>query len=238
MANWITHTVIADKILEKGLKIDKVGFTVGNIAPDCNVENEDRTDFTPSRETTHFMSEKNQKSTVDCEKFYENYIKDRRFDNGEQYAFLWGYYSHLITDREYQINFVRNEQRVKSSFERIKANKRLQAKIDGYPENLDTLKTVFGRSEIFGDIKHLEHAYLLSHPDSSYNTVLRNITDFSDYIDFLPQGAILRKIKIMAFEPPAENDNAPLVFFSQDEYSQFISNVVTLIFESIAGHIK
>ena len=49
MATWITHLMIADGVLERIPNLDRHGFCVGNIAPDCNVENEDWTAFTPSR---------------------------------------------------------------------------------------------------------------------------------------------------------------------------------------------
>lgn len=236
MANWITHTVIADKILDMGLKADRTGFVVGNIAPDCNVENEDWTDFTPSRETTHFMSEEKNKATIDCEEFYDRYIKGKRFDNDEHYAFLLGYYSHLIIDKEYLLNFVRSEKRVKSAFERIKKIESMRKQIDGYPENFDTLKTVFGHNVIFDDMANLEHRYLHSDPDASYSTVLRKISEFSDYLDFLPSGAIARKIRIMAYEPPEKTDDSPLVFFSENEYLQFLSDTSNYIYNKIKSH--
>lgn len=56
MATWVTHLMIADKVLEKISGLDRHGFCVGNIAPDCNVENEDWTSYTPSRAVTHRMS--------------------------------------------------------------------------------------------------------------------------------------------------------------------------------------
>lgn len=54
MATWITHLMVADSVLQKLPWLDRRGFCVGNIAPDCNVENEDWTAFTPSREITHW----------------------------------------------------------------------------------------------------------------------------------------------------------------------------------------
>lgn len=41
MAGWITHMRLADGVLKTLPELDKVGFCVGSIAPDCNVENED-----------------------------------------------------------------------------------------------------------------------------------------------------------------------------------------------------
>lgn len=62
MAEWITHLMIADGVLERLPNLNRHGFCVGNIAPDCNVENEDWTDFTPSREVTHWMQSERKKS--------------------------------------------------------------------------------------------------------------------------------------------------------------------------------
>ncbi len=76
MANWISHMMIADNLLSRGLCLDKVGFCVGSIAPDCNVESENWTVFTPSREVTHWMDGKS-KLTATYDEFYRKYIKDQ-----------------------------------------------------------------------------------------------------------------------------------------------------------------
>ena len=55
MATLVTHLMIADGVLERLPSLDRHGFCVGNLAPDCNVENEDWTAFTPPREVTHWM---------------------------------------------------------------------------------------------------------------------------------------------------------------------------------------
>ena len=103
MATWITHLMIADRVLERVPQLDKKGFCVGNIAPDCNVENEDWTQFVPSREVTHWMSA-DRKIATDCERFYQEYIKNRKHEIGseQELAFLLGYYAHLVTDAEFQ----------------------------------------------------------------------------------------------------------------------------------------
>lgn len=100
MAAWITHMIIVDNLFKKGINLDEKGFTVGNIAPDCNVENDDWSEFTPPREVTHWMNGKS-KLTVDYEGFFDEYIKDKEFDSNEHSSFLLGYYSHLITDIEF-----------------------------------------------------------------------------------------------------------------------------------------
>lgn len=61
MATWVTHLLIADNVLQEFTEIDRRGFCVGNIAPDCNIENADWTAFTPSREVTHWMRGRGRK---------------------------------------------------------------------------------------------------------------------------------------------------------------------------------
>lgn len=138
MATWISHMMIVDNLLKTDLDLDKTAFCVGNVAPDCNVENEDWTEFTPPRKVTHWMTGRS-KLTADYEGFYNEYIKDKTFTSKEEYSFFIGYYAHLITDVLFQA-MVRDDQRVERCFERIKNNSGLREKIKGYPENFDTLK--------------------------------------------------------------------------------------------------
>ena len=57
MANWITHTRIADILIGKGLNVDIKGFCIGNIAPDCNIENEDWTAYIPETPLGYTITE-------------------------------------------------------------------------------------------------------------------------------------------------------------------------------------
>ncbi len=68
MATWITHLMIADGVLAHLPALHRCGFCVGNIAPDCNVENENWTAFTPAREVTHWMQGK-RKTVADAGDF-------------------------------------------------------------------------------------------------------------------------------------------------------------------------
>ena len=74
MATWVTHLMIADMVLEAYPQLNRQGFCVGNIAPDCNVENADWTAFTPSRAVTHWMQGE-RKSAADCDAFYNEYTE-------------------------------------------------------------------------------------------------------------------------------------------------------------------
>ena len=120
MATWVSHLMIADRVLEAIPELDRQAFCVGNIAPDCNVENEDWTQFVPSREITHWMS-KERKVASDCERFFNEYIARRKqcVYTIEELSFLLGYYAHLIADAEFQ-RYIREPARVASVWMRIK----------------------------------------------------------------------------------------------------------------------
>ena len=70
MATGVTHLMIADSVLRLFPGLDRRGFCVGNIASDCNVENEDWNAFTPSRAATHWMQGE-RKRVEDCDTFYK-----------------------------------------------------------------------------------------------------------------------------------------------------------------------
>ena len=122
MATWVTHLIIADRVLARMPQLHHRGFCVGSIAPDCNLENEDWTAFTPSRERTHWMSVKNDKSTADCEGFYRAYIDSRAeaIRSAEEYSFLLGYLAHLVADVAFQ-RMIRDEGRVNAAWSRVLA---------------------------------------------------------------------------------------------------------------------
>ncbi len=107
--------MIADGVLKRIPNLDRCGFCVGNIAPDCNVENEDWTAFTPPREVTHWMQSERKKAS-DGDAFCMEYILKRKatIKSAEEYAFLLGYYCHLITDAAFQA-MIRDEDRVRAA---------------------------------------------------------------------------------------------------------------------------
>ncbi len=138
MATWITHLMIADRVLEQLPGLDRRGFCIGSIAPDCNVENEDWTAFTPPREVTHWMQGE-RKKVSDCDAFYKEYILDHRdkITSEEEHSFLLGYYAHLLTDAAFQA-MIRNEERISAVWGRIRSNEQLWRASAGMDETWDT----------------------------------------------------------------------------------------------------
>lgn len=152
--------MIADRVLEQLPHLDRHEFCVGNIAPDCNVENEDFTAFTPSREITHWMQE-DRKQASDCDAFCEEYIIKRKekIASSEEYSFLLGYYAHLLTDAAFQA-MIRNEARIKAVWERIKSNEQLRQAAFGMDETWDSAKKLISKSNRMKEIYTMEAEYL------------------------------------------------------------------------------
>lgn len=236
MANWITHSRIADELLKAGLSLDSRGFHVGSVAPDCNIPNVDWTSFTPSREVTHWMTGES-KTSADFEGFYRRYIDGRSFPNEEEYAFLLGYYVHLITDAAYQ-RFVRDETRVRQMFRRLRANGELSAQITGMPETIDTVKSVFGKRRLFADIATMEAVYLRENPNSGYLKWICPLKEFPDYLSEFPKGAIPKKVAVMTVIPGGQTAGDELIFFSEEEYTHFLSDTIALALEKLRTKIQ
>lgn len=231
MASWVTHLIIADRVLEKMPELCRHEFCVGNIAPDCNVENEDWTSFTPPREVTHWMTSK-RKVAADCDRFIEEYVKQKEIASVQEESFLLGYYAHLITDAEFQ-RVIRDEKRVKASWDRIKLHMELKEKAIGMEENWDSVKKLIHKKERMKDIFSIERDYLDKHPDSGYLTEIMELEAFPDYIDYLPTGAIVRKVKVMGYMPEKEESQYPYIGMSVEEYHMFLDRATELVVEAI-----
>lgn len=238
MATWVTHLMVADRVLERVPELCRHEFCVGNIAPDCNVENEDWTQFTPPREVTHWMGAE-RKVASDCDRFYIEYIKNRKHLIGskEELSCLLGYYSHLITDAEFQ-RILRDKDRVAAAWERIKQHAELSKLAVGMPENWDSVKRLINKHERMKDISTIEAEYIEEHPDSGYLTEIMGLQSFPDYIDYLPEGAIVRKIGVMGYLPEKEESQYPYVGMTREEYMSIVDSSVELVVAAIERHRK
>ena len=234
MATWITHLMIADGVLEHIPNLDRRGFCVGNIAPDCNVENEDWTTFTPPREVTHWMRGERKKAS-DCDAFCDEYIlmwKDK-IKSPEEYAFLLGYYSHLLTDAAFQA-LIRDEDRVRAVWVRIKADEELSVAAAGMNETWDSVKRLIPKKDRMREIYAMEAEYLNDHPNSGYLTQILPLKSFPDYIDYLPKGSIVRKIGVMGYLPEVDKSMNKFISMSQDECAEFVKNTIQLVVNQFA----
>ena len=226
--------MIADGVLERIPNLDRHGFCVGNIAPDCNVENEDWTAFTPSREVTHWMQGERKKAS-DCDAFCDEYISKRKdqIKSAEEYAFLLGYYSHLITDAAFQA-MIRDEDRVRAVWMRIKADEELSVTGAGMDETWDSVKRLIPKKDRMREIYAMEAEYLNGHPSSGYLTEILPLKSFPDYIDYLPHGCIVRKIGVMGYLPDHDKSINKFITMSKDEYANFVEDTIQLVVKQFA----
>ena len=229
MASWVTHLIIADLVMKQCPELERHGFCVGNIAPDCNVENEDWTSFIPPREVTHWMSGE-RKVASDCDSFCKEYIHKYKnnIQSQEHYSFMLGYYVHLITDAAFQW-YIRDEKRVKDTWRRINADENLRVRAMGYPKDWDSVKILIPNNERIHEINAMEAEYLREHPTSGYLTEILTLKEFPDYIDYLPHGCIVRKIGIMGYVPELDEHLRDPIAMSRDEFTFFIDNTTSLV---------
>lgn len=233
LAQWVSHCIVADRVLARLPWLDRHAFCVGSIAPDCNLPNEDWSSFTPSREITHRMRG-SRKSAEDCAAFCRDYILDRigEIRSRAELSFLFGYYAHLITDAEMQRS-TRDESRVAAAWARVRAVPALRERAEGLAETWDDFKKLISAQERLMDVHCMEREYLDSHPDSCYFTELLDLERFPDYIDLLPPGAIPKKVRMMFYLPAREACSFPFIAFSREEYAAFLDRAAALSAKAI-----
>ena len=234
MASWVTHLMIADEILNRIPGLHRRGFCIGSIAPDCNVENEDWTAYTPPKAVTHWMKGA-RKRLSDAEWFCTECIEKRKGQIGsdEEYGFLLGYYAHLLTDAAYEV-MARDEVRVRKAWARIRENETLRRVSEGMVEDWGSVKTLITRREINRSILWFEAEYLQNHPESGYLTELLPLKEFPVYLDYLPQGSIVRKIGVMGRVLQKLGTAPQWIAISRDEYEGYVHDVIELVMECFA----
>ena len=102
------------------------------------------------------------------------------------------------------------------------------------PESWDSVKKLIGKAERMKDIYTIEAEYLDEHPDSGYLTEILELKSFPDHIDYLPKGAIVRKIGVMGYLPRRESGAFPFVAMTREEYSAFLDAATEQIIRGIA----
>lgn len=233
MATWITHMMVADSVMQKLPWLDRRGFCVGNIAPDCNIENEDWTSFTPSREVTHWMSGE-KKIGTDAERFLSEYVLKRNsgISSKEEYSFMLGYYSHLVADAEFQ-KMIRDPERVAEVWKRIDADPEVSARAERMARTWNSVKIIVPQKDRFREIYSIEGDYLRRNPTSGYYTEILTLKEFPDYIDYLPHGAIVRKIPKMTVREELLLPIEKYISITKNEVEAFVAEAVAIVTKKI-----
>ena len=96
-------------------------------------------------------------------------------------------------------------------------------------ESWDNFKKLYpDRKERYCGLQRIEREYLDTHPESGYFTEIQGLAYFPDYLEYLPQGAIPAKIKLMYYMPEPEKGRFPFVGFSREEYNDFLDRAARL----------
>jgi hypothetical protein len=93
MASALTHLRIIEHLLEYGFQVPAIPFACGCLAPNADVT---------GRARAHYY-DRNQ--YIQPEVFFDEYVAGRELAL-EQYAFLLGYYVHLVADLEWYAQVV------------------------------------------------------------------------------------------------------------------------------------
>ncbi len=116
--------------------------------------------------------------------------------------------------------------RVKAVWQRIRRRGLGNEPSAALPETWDSVKALLPAADRQRDVQALEAAYLSAHPDSGYLTDILPLKSFPDYADFLPPGAIVRKIGVMGTRPaPCQAD---FITLTPEEFDGFRQRTVSL----------
>ena len=209
MATWVVHMRVAEIILGK-YDIGKAAFLAGNIGPDCGVPDETWFGFTPSKTVTHWMigDERNGENIHD-EAFYSEYIKG--YSNidlrDSRYAFLLGYYAHLLTDMEWS----------KMIHLQISRDTDFGCRFREDPEFIWEVKR---------DWYGLDFKYLADNPGNIFETLFNRIDSMPEYLDYFPEGALMRQIRYIQKFYGTKNDwvNNEFKYLTENEMNDFVGN--------------
>ena len=216
MASWMIHLRVAQRLYRE-LHIEPVSeFILGNIAPDSGVPAEDGNGFVPDKSVSHFYAFHDDGSHYICEDLFIDrcFPPERRSScTGEEYAFLLGYLTHLLTDKIWSREFVQPAKKEQS--ELYHANKQRfwrTLKEDWYDLDFMSLKAnpSFEAFRIYRESKNIRNTYLDFFSETAFEERRRFILDF--YADgaanVVERGTYLSREELEAFVVSAAKEIA------------------------------
>ena len=184
MASWMIHLRVAQRLYQE-LRIEPVSeFILGNIAPDSGVPAEDGNGFVPDKSVSHFYAFNDDGSHYICEDlFIDQYFPpERRLScTREEYAFLLGYLTHLLTDKIWSREFVLPAKKKQSELYRADKKRFWQSlKDDWYDLDFMFLKAnpSFEAFRIYRESKNIRNTYLDFFSETAFEERRQFILDF------------------------------------------------------------
>ncbi|MBQ7171292.1 MAG: zinc dependent phospholipase C family protein [Clostridia bacterium] len=214
MATWIIHLRICD-LLSGEAPLPLEAFAVGSVAPDCGRQNEDGLTYTPPKSVSHF-SATGRSESIDCRFFARDYLEKAR--TKREFAFLCGYWCHLLTDKLWGETVFRPTER---------------AYLADFPDRQSFMRAVKR------DWYDLDSLYLLGHPDFPAYRTLCGIERFEgEYLPFYPAAVIDEKIReIRNYYERREFDpkRTDYVYLTPERADRFVSTAARLCRETLAS---
>jgi hypothetical protein len=187
MATWIAHIRLAENLLKYGFELDIPSFLAGNVAPDSGIATPNG--YVPHKDLTHW---RDMNGNIQPEDFYAQHLEGKSYE-AKQYAFLMGYYLHLVADNEWIGNI-------------------WQPNVTKNPLWMDLKATDSNYERVLKkDWYGLDFCYLHNHPESLYFSHFLGINAVPDYLDIFPTGAFTEGIqKVKNYYANAESTQLSL----------------------------
>lgn len=177
MATWIVHLRIAEGLLALIPGLDAAQFSIGNIAPDGGLPNEDWSHFDPPKEVTHYLRPADAFGRnylkINDQLFFNKYLKKVLPTEMARFSFLLGYLFHLQTDNLWRRHIW------------WPTKDKFQEEFKG--------DSLLGR-EVKRDWYGLDIAYVRKHPDSLFWKVFVQAEYTQNYLDHFPDEAIPKQL--------------------------------------------
>ena len=210
MTTWIGHLRITEALLSTIEGLDAAYFTVGSIAPDSGVWNEENQAYEPPVEVTHFHLGKEQKFRHADMSFYRQHmvpLNQTAVNNAER-SFHLGYFFHLITDNLWSLQIGQP------------TKKHFPVQYEADPHFIWEVKR---------DWYGLDFVYVRSHPDSLYWQLFLECDYEEDFLPFLSATAVQQRLDYIKTmyqrtddEIEAKYGNRPNLYLSQSEIDNFV----------------
>ncbi len=213
MATWLVHLRVADVLLG-GMNLPRRDFLAGNIAPDCGLPTSDG-GFDPPKQTTHWTTQ--SKGRCNYSAFAEHMFPLANNDN--EWAFLLGYYAHLMTDCLW-VKLINDPCKI--------ANRELYSS---------------DRSEYYRRVKadwyDNDAAYLTLHPNLSVLTEFSSIECYdSSIIPYYGADNVQRQIvHIAEFYRKRIYDGREFVYLTPEQVNIFVPTAAELISRQLMEYV-
>lgn len=210
------HLRVAQRLYQQ-LNIEPVDeFVLGNIAPDSGVPAEDGSGYIPAKSVSHFYDwDSNGVKFINEELFIQRYFPpERRLScTREEYSFLLGYLTHLLTDKIWakEIVIPAKERRP----ELYRSDRDLFwdiIKTDWYDMDFMYLKAnpSFEAYRIYRELKNIKNAYLDFFPKNAFEERRKFVLDFyaDGVANVVEHDTYLSKAELDAFVTSAADEIA------------------------------